>query len=181
MGINRFRLLARMLSQLQGERYRGAVIMRAGWRREASLPEGERTPAILQDRHGMMKICCRSGHEELMVTLLLGRGADCRATDAESSVFGGEDKARQVCFSASAIRAFTLSVGDTNEIHQGAHPVVPGLMIMEAILEETPCGAAGLMVRFHHPVWAGWAAVDPDGYIVQQGERKADFRWLGTG
>ena len=94
MGINRFRLLARMLSRLQGERYRGAVIMRAGWRREASLPEGEGTPAILQDRHGMMKICCRSGHEELMVTLLLGRGADCRATDAESSVFGGEDKDR---------------------------------------------------------------------------------------
>ena len=181
MGINRFRLLARMLSQLQGERYRGAVIMRAVWRREASLPEGEGAPMILQDRHGRMEICCRSGHEELMVTLLLGRGADCHAADAASPVFMEEDKARQVCFSASAIRSFTLSVGDTNEIHQGVHPVVPGLMIMEAILEEMPCGAAGLMVRFHHPVRAGRASVDSDGDIVQQGERKADFRWLGTG
>ena len=166
MGINRFRLLARMLSQLQGERYRGAVIMRAVWRREASLPEGEGAPMILQDRHGRMEICCRSGHEELMVTLLLGRGADCHAADAESSVFMEEDKARQICFSASAIRSFTLSVGDT---------------IMESILEEMPCGAAGLMVRFHHPVRAGWASVNSDGDIVQEGERKADFRWLGTG
>lgn len=56
-------------------------------------------------------------------------------------------------FSAEEVRDFSASLGDHNEIHQGARPIVSGFQILSALAERFPW--RGMSIRFHQPLYAG--------------------------
>ena len=59
-------------------------------------------------------------------------------------------------FSAEEVHAFVEDVGDTNPLHAGDAPLVPGLEILEASLSrEEICRAARVELRFHGASFAG--------------------------
>lgn len=64
---------------------------------------------------------------------------------AAQSNSGGQNKfatvneyTQDMIFSKSEIFSFVSDTGDFNPIHQGGHPVVPGLLIMEKLILEKP-------------------------------------------
>ncbi len=56
-------------------------------------------------------------------------------------------------FSAEEVRAFSARLGDHNEIHQGARPIVSGFQILSMLAERFPW--KGMCIRFHQPLYAG--------------------------
>lgn len=56
-------------------------------------------------------------------------------------------------FSAEEVRAFSSALGDHNEIHQGARPIVSGFQILSALRESISYPA--VRIRFHRPLYAG--------------------------
>ena len=56
-------------------------------------------------------------------------------------------------FSAEEVRAFSSALGDHNEIHQGAHPIVSGFQILRALRGAISYPA--VRIRFHQPLYAG--------------------------
>lgn len=56
-------------------------------------------------------------------------------------------------FSAAEVREFSHSLGDHNEIHQGAAPIVSGFQLAAALDEDFSFGSG--RIRFHAPVRAG--------------------------
>ena len=179
---NHLRALAEVLARLQGERFAGAVIMRAEW---SLLFAGEgQTEAlrVLRDRHGLMTVCCQAAGEQLLVTMLLGHEPVRPAVDMSTS-----DKSDLTCqmagrerwkISAAEVRAFAAAVGDGNSIHQGDAPVIPGLLLLEKLLAQRPPGAAKLVLRFFHAAYAGFVFVDwPSGRLWQEERCTAAFAW----
>lgn len=132
-----FRDLARMTASLKGPRYEGALIARAVWERgEDGAGSGMR---ILRDHHGLLEVVAYDGSGRLTVTMMLGRSAPTRERTkgrALSLLVDGTPAKEQLslCFSAEAVHAFVQSVGDTNALHAGPAPLVPGLAILEAAL-----------------------------------------------
>lgn len=73
---------------------------------------------------------------------------------------------QDMIFSKSEILSFVSDTGDFNPIHQGGHPVVPGLLIMEKLILEkwnlqTEIGHIGIfnlmhsfIIRFRTPLYA---------------------------
>lgn len=54
-------------------------------------------------------------------------------------------------FSKSEILSFVSATGDFNPIHQGEHPVVPGLLIMEKLILDL---MHSFIIRFRTPLYA---------------------------
>ena len=54
-------------------------------------------------------------------------------------------------FSKSEILSFVSDTGDSNPIHQGEHPVVPGLLIMEKLILDL---MHSFIIRFRTPLYA---------------------------
>lgn len=127
---NKIRALAGVLASLRGEQPESAVIVRAKWSSGHETPrDGEAALTVIKDRHELLTVCCRTGKEQLLATMLCGR------QDMQKKAAGRSAEAEEtVPFTADAIRSFVQSVGDTNRIHQGVCPVIPGLMLMEALL-----------------------------------------------
>lgn len=172
---NKLRQLARILSNLQGGRWEGAVIVRAEW--SAGRESAENTPAltVLKDRHALVTVCCRAEDEQLLVTMMLCGREPAKPLAKDSEVCA--ETAGNVRFSAAAIQEFTKSVGDTNRIHQGKCPVIPGLMLMESLLMNCPSNVKNLTMRFMQPAYAGAVEVDwQEGIIRQQGRITAQFQ-----
>lgn len=68
---------------------------------------------------------------------------------------------QDMIFSKSEIFSFVSDTGDFNPIHQGGHPVVPGLLIMEKLILQTDIGHIGIFdlihsfgIRFRTPLYA---------------------------
>lgn len=68
---------------------------------------------------------------------------------------------QDMIFSKSEILSFVSDTGDFNPIHQGGHPVVPGLLIMEKLILQTDIGHIGIfdlihsfIIRFRTPLYA---------------------------
>ena len=93
--------------------------------------------------------------------MLLGRRApqrDERARRPLQMLAEGVPDEMQLsfCFSAEEVHAFVEDVGDTNPLHAGDAPLVPGLEILEAALSrEEICRAARVELRFHGASFAG--------------------------
>lgn len=154
-----FRDLARMTASLKGARYEGALIGRAVWqRRRGRVGDGLH---ILRDHHGLLDIVAADDSGELRLTILLGRRApqrDERARRPLQMLAEGVPDEMQLsfCFSAEEVHAFVEDVGDTNPLHAGDAPLVPGLEILEASLSrEEICRAARVELRFHGASFAG--------------------------
>lgn len=58
---------------------------------------------------------------------------------------------QDMIFSKSEILSFVSDTGDFNPIHQGEHPVVPGLLIMEKIILDL---MHSFIIRFRTPLYA---------------------------
>lgn len=132
-----FRNLARMTASLKGPRYEGALIAKAVWERGHDAGKGMR---ILRDHHGLLEVMASDESGRLTLTLLLGRPAPARVVEGGRGLtllVDGEPAPAHLslCFSAESVHAFVQSVGDTNALHAGPVPLVPGLAILEAALQ----------------------------------------------
>lgn len=152
--MNKFFELARMLSTLQGEEYQGSVIARASWQR---VLLGGRTGVFIHrkgKKFQQVECSCAAengGREMLCVMLMLGGKRPVREEKASDSVAAVQGTWSRR-FSAEEITDFVLKVNDHNRIHQGEAPVVPGLLLLQDILEKYPDQAAEL--RFYHAAFA---------------------------
>lgn len=59
--------------------------------------------------------------------------------------------AQDMIFSKSEILSFVSDTGDFNPIHQGGHPVVPGLLILEKLILDL---MHSFIIRFRTPLYA---------------------------
>ncbi len=105
---------------------------------------------------------CKETGEQMMMTLLplknpMSRG---ETETAEGTLWKK--------FSAEEVRTFSASLGDHNEIHQGARPIVSGFQILSALAERFPW--QGMCIRFHQPLYA-----DEDVYLAIDGGRVQGF------
>ncbi len=65
-------------------------------------------------------------------------------------------------FTAKEVQDFSRSLGDHNELHQSAHPLVSGFQILFALKEMI--AAPALRLRFHQPLYADqmlWLSEEP--------------------
>lgn len=160
---------ARQSAQLKGERYEGAIIIEAVWHKVSAATEVQREdnlvmPKILRDRHHLLQVLARDGEDELIITMLLGRKAPhAEAEVANRKVLTAyvqgdalDDNAGAKTFiakfSAQQVQAFVTQVNDTNALHQGARPLVPGLLLLQTVAEN--CDARSVQMRFSVPVFA---------------------------
>lgn len=150
--------LARELSGLKGERYMGAEIAELLWCR--GLAEGSREPlSVLSERHGVLVVEVRGSEETLKVTMLLRRPGQPGPTSAMRNEGGISEEIKEHAvwhvFSKKEISEFVEKAGDRNPLHQGAHPVVPGLLLLERLLEDAAFRECdGMQLRFRHPAFA---------------------------
>ena len=178
--MNRLLELARMLSTLRGDEYQGSVIARASWRRS---PSNGKTGVFVRrkGRHlQQLECCCAAedgGQEQLGVTLMLGGEPPLRKeSGADTSVQTGLSQQ----FSAAEIKTFVRQVGDTNRIHQGDCPVVPGLLLLKAVLDRYP--GRDVELRFHQAVFAAetvWLQEDGKEILAYVGEKKVFTARIG--
>ena len=170
---NKLRILARILATLQGERFAGAAIVRSEWSSGHEKTEKDAL-TVQKDCHNLLTVCCQTEAEQLLVTMLCGRKIFKMAADRHTE----PESLDGMQFSAAAVQDFVQSVGDTNPIHQGICPIIPGLMLMEKLLAGLPAGTTELCLRFHHAAYAGSVAVDwSEGHVSQQGRLTAQFQW----
>ncbi len=152
--------LARKLSTLRGERYAGAVIAKVEWRRDDDRKAASESLRIVKDRHGLVTAEAKDGTATLLATLLL-HGAIRNPSFADP--LEKQNKPREYsssdiwhAFSKAEIMAFVKAAEDTNELHRGDHPIVPGLLILKHLLaEESFCNCTRLRLKFHHVAFAG--------------------------
>lgn len=150
--------LAQKLSTLRGERYARAAIVKAEWRKDSCEAASEPLQ-ILKDRHGLVIAEARDGTDTLVTTLLLHgsiRDPFFGSPLAEQSQAGkGTPPDLWHVFSKEEITAFVTAAGDSNELHRGEHPVVPGLLILKQLLaEESFRNCTRLRLKFHRAAFA---------------------------
>lgn len=157
-----FRDLARMTAQLKGPRYEGALIGRAVWERRPGDTKGR--PEVLRDAHGLMEVMAADASGRLTLVMMLGHVAPASESSAGTAVhrlrlLATGDAAPAVIslrFSVRDVHDFVRAVGDTNPLHAGPHPVVPGLAILEAALAQPAlAGAERAELRFRGASFVG--------------------------
>ena len=157
-----FRDLARCTARLKGARYDGAVIAAAEWSRQGNdtMFANDAMPEILVDRHRMMKGRAAEASGTLVITMLLGRKAPTvRASEdgvlhLAAEADGVPGGSVPMAFTTADVRAFVQAVDDTNPLHEGERPLVPGLLIMETVLKRLD-DCKKLSMKFTMPVFAG--------------------------
>ena len=149
------REVSKILARLKGERFMGGLIAKAVWRQGGVMKEEEGL-TVLRDRRDTVVACGRIGDTSLTLTMLLGRFEAARA-EASKEPPGPEGKPWHT-FTPAEVAEFVGAVNDVNTIHQGERPVVPGLLILERLLQ-TPGyeGAANLTLKFIRPAFSGEA------------------------
>lgn len=157
-----FRDLARMTAQLKGTRYEGALIGRAIWERRPGDTEGQ--PRVLRDEHGLMEVMAADASGQLTLVMMLGHAAPALKASAGTAVHrlrmlvagAVEPAVISLCFSAQDIHDFVRAVGDTNPLHEGPRPVVPGLAILEmALAHPALAGIERAELRFRGASFSG--------------------------
>lgn len=157
-----FRDLARMTAQLKGTRYEGALIGRAAWERRPGDTKGR--PEVLRDVHGLMEVMAADASGRLTLVMMLGYASPVPEVSAGTAVHrlrllatgAAASAVISLRFSAQNVHDFVQAVGDTNPLHAGPHPVVPGLAILEAALAHPAlAGAERAELRFRGASFAG--------------------------
>ena len=160
-----FRDLACCTARLKGPRFEGAVIAAAEWSREGDekAQENGGMPEILRDRHGMMTVRAADASGVLVLKMLLGRKAPAMRESGADGVLHLMAQAEDIghdaicmMFTADEVRSFVHDVDDTNLLHKGAQPLVPGLLIMERLLKHPSLkGCSRMSMKFTTPVFVG--------------------------
>ena len=150
------RELARRLSMLQGERYAGALITEAVWRKGS--PKNPQEPLrILRDCHGFFTVEVWNDCGTLTVTMLLNhRKRSIPPRLIPRPCQAAENERMWHVFFAGEVAEFTAQAGDTNVLHRGEHPVVPGLLMLECLLaDERFRDVSRLQMKFRQAAFAG--------------------------
>ena len=153
--------LIRALGSLAEERYQGSYIGKILWEKQATtLPtKGMTRLTIERECRNFIRILVVLEAEQtiaarLQVGLFLAKGKH----EGEQQESMEDDRAiaaeRWRVFSPQEILDFVDSVGDQNEIHRSACPVVPGLFLLQQIAVELSL-ANQLELRFLQPLYAG--------------------------
>ncbi len=125
-------------------------LVMAELRYEAGRGESVGTYEITISEKRLIRVAAASmetGEAMSMVLLPLRKGEALAAAETES---GGNPWRT---FLAEEVRAFSSALGDHNEIHQGARPIVSGFQILNALRETI--SYPSLRIRFHQPLYAG--------------------------
>ena len=174
------REVSRILAQLKGERFMGGLIAKAVWRRGGEMKEPEGL-TVLRDRKDTVIACGRVGEISLTLTMLLGRfdpkdlKKEIEAARAEAAKEEAPTSGKPWhTFTPGEVAEFVQAVNDVNTIHQGEKPVVPGLLILERLLQ-TPGyeDASSLTLKFIRPAFSGEAltiAAEDKGKFTIRGE-----------
>ena len=145
--------LIRALSEYNGPTYDGAVMAKAAIR-ATDLSNGEyltRPVKMAPPRMGVME-AYREGAASLTVTLLRPL---VRAGEMPEVVPQGE-KLLSLVIDKDEINAYLDAVNDTNSIHRGDNPVVPGLCMVERLWRELDKPMPlNWDVKFKMPAFAG--------------------------
>ncbi|WP_294158943.1 hypothetical protein [uncultured Selenomonas sp.] len=157
-----FRDLARCTARLKGARYDGAVIAAATWSRQGNgaALEADTMPTILLDCHRMIRVQATDTSGTLTLTMLLGRKApsvreaDHGVLQLTAEADGVEQGDVRLMFTADEVRSFVHDVDDTNPLHEGTRPLVPGLLMMETLLKRLD-DCKKLSMKFTTPTFVG--------------------------
>ena len=163
-----FRDLARCTARLKGERYEGAVIAAAKWQK-GGMPGrmADGLPDILAGRHGMMTVQAADESGTVAIKMLLFRRAPTVRMVGEGGILRLEARVEGVAarnvrlrFTAEDVRSFVRDVNDTNALHGGEKPLVPGLLIMERLLKQMEfITCRKVLLKYTMPVFAGQEVV----------------------
>ena len=122
------------------------------------MMQNDTMPTILVDRHRMMRVQAADASGALTLTMLLGRKAP-NMREADHGVLrltaeadGVESDDVRLMFTANEVRSFVQDVDDTNPLHEGARPLVPGLLMMETLLNRF-ASCHRLSMKFSVPVF----------------------------
>ncbi len=173
-----FRDLARCTARIKGERYKGAVIAAAAWERGGTPGRtADGLPATLADRHGMMTVQAADESGTLTIKMLLGRKAPVERTAGGEGVLHLEARAEgaraasiRLQFATEDVREFVEDVGDTNELHEGEKPLVPGLLILERLLKQMEfITCRKIFLKYTTPVFAGQEVIVHSAPFIEGG------------
>ena len=141
--------LARITAKVKGKQYDGAMIIKAVWQKE-DLPDNDE-PEIIKENRKML-VCKAIYHgESLTVTMLLNYDGTVKKVIKNHNEY---DIKLCQSFTREDVWEFVDSVGDTNPIHQGNQPVVPGLLLMEYIKNKLPTSVKKLELSFRNAIFA---------------------------
>lgn len=79
---------------------------------------------------------------------------------------GGQQRRILHTFSREEIQQYLIQSGDDNPIHQGTHPIVPGLCILWHLQQDLAISSLHWKASFHAPVYAGDTVT-----VVQEAKR----------
>ena len=153
--------LIRALGSLAEERYQGSYIGKILWEKQAAaLPTKGTTRLIIERecRNFIRILVVLEAEQTIAARLQVGLFLVKEKHEAEQQESMEDARAiaaeRWRVFSPQEIIDFVDSVGDQNEIHRSACPVVPGLFLLQQIAAELSL-ANQLELRFLQPLYAG--------------------------
>lgn len=145
--------LAKIIAKVKGGSYDGAMIIKAVWKKEAGADSEE--PVILKENRKLL-VCKAQYHAaSLTVTMLLGHQVPTGEQQmAARGTVEDIDSVAWQSFSRQRVVDFVQEVGDSNPIHQTVNPVVPGMLLMDAIKASLPNGLQELSLSFRNAVFS---------------------------
>lgn len=158
-----FRDLAKCTARLKGSRYEGAIIAAAVWEKTGGTPTIE--PQIIIDRHKLLKVRAIDFSGTLTINMFLGKNPPLPLKNSKGQALltaAAAGKAKLPCqlnfkFSMAEVTEFITAVNDTNPLHRQDFlnpPLVPGLLIMEKILQTVDFKLDRLSLKFSVPSFA---------------------------
>lgn len=169
--------LAKIIAKVKGGSYDGAMIIKAVWKREPGA--GLEEPVILKENRKLL--VCKAHYQDasLTVTMLLGHQVPTgEQLMADRGIETNTDSVAWQRFSRQQVVDFVQEVGDSNPIHQTANPVVPGMLLMDAIKASLPDAMQELSLSFRNAVFSTDvlqleldAAEAEEAVLLQAGER----------
>lgn len=147
------RKLAKIIAKVKGGSYDGAMIIKAVWKREPGA--GLEEPVILKENRKLL--VCKAHYQDasLTVTMLLGHQVPTgEQLMANRGTGANTDSVAWRRFSRQRVVDFVQEVGDSNPIHQTVNPVVPGMLLMDAIKASLPNGLQELSLSFRNAVFS---------------------------
>ena len=170
------RELAVIAGRLRGGDYDGVMIIKNLWQKEdeATYRGDTYEPEMLKSTKRMLLCQARSGLESLTTTMLLTpKEAAAKAELVAPELTGDNAVAAEGCwhvFTRQETLDFVIAVGDTNQIHRTEIPVVPGIFIMERILETLPKNVVKFEVSYRNAVFAGeplWLDIEGNKVVLR--------------
>lgn len=171
------RKLAKIIAKVKGGSYDGAMIIKAVWKREPGA--GLEEPVILKENRKLLVCKAHYQNASLTVTMLLGHQVPTgEQLMADRGTGANTDSVAWRRFSRQQVVDFVQEVGDSNPIHQTANPVVPGMLLMDAIKASLPDAMQELSLSFRNAVFSTDvlqleldAAEAEESVLLQAGER----------